>query len=260
MKKLALILFALLLTKMAIAQDQALKEVSISSENLSKLVAAVVWGQINIEPSDTDTIKIEITYENAAQENLSERLDRLQVEVLEEELVISSPHPPKGKFESYLLNIKVPAKLDVKLSMEGGGEIRVTDISGGIEIDNLNGSTYVDGASSWLTINNFNGEISVSYSDFTKVKSISLITFNGGIQLRLPNDIDADAILLTKKHGWIYSDFPVTSTSGKAYTNMPRNQYAKRSNKWKGRIGAGGTKIIAMTNNGPIELLKQNTF
>lgn len=260
MKKLVLILFALFMAKMAVAQDQAFKEVSISGAGLSKLVAAVFWGQINIEPSYTDSIKIDITYENAEQEDLREGLDRLQVEVLEEELVISSPHPPKGRFESYLLNIKVPAKLDVQLSMEGGGEIRVTDISGGIEIDNLNGSTYVDGASSWMTINNFNGEINVSYSDFTKVKSVSLITFNGGIQLTLPHKIDGDAILLTKKHGWIYSDFPVTSTSGKTYSNMPRNQYAKRSSKWKGRIGSGGTKIIAMTNNGPIELLKQNTF
>ena len=70
----------------------------------------------------------------------------------------------------------------------------------------------------------------------------------------MPDVNGADVTLRCKKNGWIQSDFPVKATTGEIYKNMQAGIYTNSPNQWNGTIKKGGTKIIAITNNGPIEL------
>ena len=243
----------------AMAQSAPKKEQSFSASGISVLNVNVAWGKIKIEPSaTTSTIKVITGYDNFEKKALNEGTSLLQTKVQSNTFYISTPTPADGKFESYDITVQVPASINLILKMERGGDILVNEISGSIEIDNQNGSTKVDDASSWVTINNFNGEINISFKDLKNTEAVSLVTFNGGITVAMPDLIGADVTLRTKKNGWIRSDFPVKATDGTIYKNMPAGNYSNNSNQWNGAIGKGGTKIIAITNNGPIELKNLN--
>jgi DUF4097 and DUF4098 domain-containing protein YvlB len=251
---LYLLLAFIALSITATAQISTSQKTSLPAQNITELKVSVHWGQIKIEPAtDARSIDIYTRYDNAAKKNLQAGASRLITEVEGQRLLIASPKPAQGTFESYDLTIRVPVNTHLKLEMKRGGEISVQGIAGSMEIDNQNGSTSVEDASSWLTVNNFNGEIKVSYADLSQVEAISLITFNGGITLSTPSSLNAEVVLQTKKNGFIRSDFPVRSPDGKQYVNMARD-YEAKPNQWQGRIGKGGTKIIAITNNGPVEV------
>jgi hypothetical protein len=243
------------------AQNTAVKETSFPATDISILQVSVAWGNIKIQQSgSTNTVKVLASYTNFEKKNLEAGVSRLLTRKEGGVLLISSPVPPDGKFESYDVTVQVPVTMNLVLKIERGGDIAVQGIAGSIEIDNQNGSTKVDGVSNWLTVNNFNGEISVSYAELKNVAAISLITFNGGITLFMPTSTDADITLRTKKNGSISSDFPVRATTGSLYKNTPPGQFTNNVNQWNGTIGKGGTKIIAITNNGPVDLKTANSL
>jgi hypothetical protein len=261
MKKLLFTSIAISLCLAAMAQAVPKKENSFSASGISVLNVNVAWGKIKIEPSaTTSTIKVITGYDNFEKKSLNERLSLLQTKVQSNTFYISTPSPADGKFESYDITVQVPASINLILKMERGGDIMVNGITGSIEIDNQNGSAKVEDAANWVTINNFNGEINITFKDLKNTEAVSLITFNGGITVTMPDLISADVTLRTKKNGWIRSDFPVKATDGAMYKNMPAGNYSNNSSQWNGAIGKGGTKIIAITNNGPIELKNLNSM
>lgn len=258
MKSITKNIWLVLIPIFLMGQENVSKKLIINALDITDLDLTVYWGKIQIESNQlNDSISIDIVYDNSEKKELSKGLARLQLQQKNSTLEVDVPKPKGGVFESYDLKVKIPADINLKLKMQKGGDIFVKDIKGSIQIDNRNGSTTVNGAWSWITINNFNGEINVSYKNISDLKAISLITFNGGINLKLPKTFDADVVLKTKKNGWIESAFPVISFDGTTYTKM-KKQYSKTSNQWNGRIGKGGTKLIAITNNGPIKILNSN--
>ncbi|MEM7103693.1 MAG: hypothetical protein AAF502_11215 [Bacteroidota bacterium] len=231
------------------------RSIDLPSENITTLEVSNTWGTIRIVgEAKTSSIAVTSVYENSGKLELKEGNLRLSTRAQGNIAYVEAPNPGNVNFESFNLTITVPQTINVNLKMERGGEIFVDNVKGSIEINNQNGSTSVNNAASWATINNLNGEIILSYSSLENVKAISLITFNGGIQLILPEKPDADVVLRTKQNGYIRSDFKIRSSDGDTFKNMPR-EYIKAQNAWMGRTGNGGTSIIAITNNGPVELL-----
>lgn len=256
MKTLFLSTYTALLAFSVQGQTSEWHQQEIAVGDVNRLELTNYWGVIHIEgKTGRDSIRINVQYDNAEDLNLNQGASAWSSVIEQNTLTISVPEPPNDKFESYHINLEIPENMGLKLQMIRGGEIEVNNVKGHIEIDNHNGSTRVRQAASWVTINNFNGEVKVSYEKLAQVDAISLITFNGGIQLMLPQVNNANVILQTKKNGYIHSDFPVVSTTGQQFSNMSPT-YIKSANQWQGQIGNGGIKIIAITHNGPVEILK----
>ena len=256
MKKVLVIIYISLTITVIKAQENNNQIITKPLNNIKNIILAINWGSITVEPSSfSDSIKISSVYDNSNKNEINSKNSKLRIFENKENLIINSPDPSEGVFESHDVIITAPQNLNLKLKMWRGGEIYVNDMRGSIEIDNYNGSTKINNAYSWVTVNNFNGEIFASFNQIDNINAISLLTFNGGIKIALPESPNADVVLKTKKHGWIRSDFPVLDINGNQYDNMESNYNINTPNEWNGKINDGGTKIMALTNNGPIEII-----
>ncbi len=239
-------------------EQSATMEVSIPVGDLEMIDVTNSWGTIKVEPhDDASSIQLIAEYKNAGNKDLAEGLEKLKRKLKKGVYVISAPPTNSNGFESYDLTLRIPPQMNLKLVMKRGGEIMVNGISGSIDIVNQNGSTKVQEASSWVTVNNFNGEVQATFRDLSEVKASTLITFNGGIKVGLPEEGKANVVALTKKNGQTHSDLSIMTLRGKELKTVnPLPDHADYTGM-KGKItGEGGSSIIAITHNGPINVVQ----
>ena len=164
-----------------------------------------------------------------------------------------------NKSVSVSLDVTVPNNTGLELTTHNGS-IRITDItgrlnatthngkvtaeqiSGTIELHTHNGSVICREVSGDTQLKTHNGGIKVYYSeDAPSVCNISLITYNGGIDLATPSNFSGEVEASTH-NGSINTDLPIT-VMGKL---------SKR--RLTGKIGTGQGKLHLSTHNGSIRL------
>jgi len=157
------------------------------------------------------------------------------------------------------LEITVPNQTDLELTTHNGS-IRITDITGRLngtthngkvtaeqvsgttELHTHNGSVICREISGDTQLKSHNGGIKVYYSEAApSVCNISLITYNGGIELATPRNFSGEVDTSTH-NGSINTDLPIT-VSGKL---------SKR--RLTGTIGTGQGKLHLETHNGSIRI------
>ncbi|MFZ2148273.1 MAG: hypothetical protein WAV28_13735 [Sedimentisphaerales bacterium] len=168
---------------------------------------------------------------------------------------------------TFLMNQSVSVSLDVTVPNQTGlelathnGEIIITNItgrlnatthngkvtaeqvSGTIELHTHNGSVICKEISGDTQLKSHNGGIKVYYSQAApSVCDISLITYNGGIELTTPLKFSGEVEASTH-NGSIRTDLPITVV-GKL-----------SKSKLTGKIGTGRGKLHLETHNGSIEI------
>jgi len=126
----------------------------------------------------------------------------------------------------------------------GDGSIRANGLEGRLEADTGDGSMDVRGRFDVLDLRTGDGSIEADVERGSKVAGAwSLRSGDGGITLRLPDDLSADLDAHTGD-GHIVLDLPVT-VAGTISTSSVR-----------GKLGAGGPPLRVQTGDGSIRLQK----
>ena len=173
----------------------------------------------------------------------------------------------KIKRPTHLINKSVSVSLDVTVPNETNlelgthnGSVRITDIAGMVNATTHNGKVTtekVSGSTVFVTHNGsitctetsgdanlktHNGSAKVFYSEAAPaVSDISIITYNGSIELTSPPDLSA-RIDASTHNGSIKTDLPITISG----------TVSKR--KLTGTIGSGEGRLHLETHNGSIRI------
>lgn len=172
---------------------------------------------------------------------------------------IDKPTQLINKSVSVGLDVEVPNQTDLKL-VTHNGSVEISDIKGRLDATTHNGkvtSERVSGTTAFSTHNgsvtcgeisgstqlkSHNGSIKAYYTDTApSVCDISIITHNGGIELKTPPGYSG-RIDASTNNGSINTDLPIT-VSGKI-----------SKSSLKGTIGAGEGQLHLETHNGSIRI------
>jgi hypothetical protein len=222
-------------------------------------------GSITIRGADvTDcNITATITARAITEEDAKELAEQttVKLETWGEKLTakIDKPTLLINKSVSVSLDVQVPNRTGLELTTHNGA-IRITNISGRLkgtthngkvtaervsgttELHTHNGSVVCQEISGNTKLKTHNGSIKVYYSETApSVCDISLITYNGGIELTTPRNFSGEVDTSTY-NGSINTDLPIT-ISGKL---------SKR--RLTGKIGTGQGKLHLESHNGSIRI------
>ena len=153
----------------------------------------------------------------------------------------------KGRAEIYL-----PASQNISVTTNGTGQgdIIISGFKGEIEASaELNGGIRISDVSGPITANSLNGSIDIAFSKVNQDSPITIYSTNGALDITLPKDTPADLSLGTT-NGEIYSNFELKFPEKKGLR-------AISTQKVKGAINNGGVQIQLKTTNGNIYLRKQ---
>lgn len=247
MKKLVLItlLFSLTLT----AQD-ALQQL----EDVEVVFIKGYWGNLDAVGYAGDRVKLQITHTEGSKRpvlvNQAQNSELVSVKRNGAVLTIEAREPKD--FESIDLKLSVPQ--DIKLMVEWikGGEVIIDNFSSGIEINHLNGSVKATRLGSYAFINAANGSIQAHFNRVDKKLPISLVTMNGGINVQLPQAVKRDVRLISRKNGYITTNFDLKSE--RPISNLNIRSYSKKPILASAKINGGGSLLFLSTENGPISL------
>jgi DUF4097 and DUF4098 domain-containing protein YvlB len=164
----------------------------------------------------------------------------------------------------YMCNIsytvKVPYNMNVRVSTINDGEVLVKDVTGNLNVSNINGGITVVNAKSNTRATTVNGSITINYLS-SPLGDCSYHTVNGKITVTYPSDLSAD-LQFKSMNGAYYTDFQnvevlpikVNITKDKK-SDGTIYRISKNSDI---RIGTGGKLFKFETLNGNIYIQKQS--
>jgi hypothetical protein len=171
-----------------------------------------------------------------------------------------------GDFDRLDLDIQIPAKTNLKVESEVGGNVDVTGIEGDIEVTNLNGNIRLTDVSGSVVSHSTNGRVLVTMKNVTPQKPMAFTSVNGSVDVTLPPDTKGNLRLRTT-NGDVYTDFDVQLTSpitptvnrrgppGPPITpGRPRPRGMEKS--ITGTINGGGPEFELRTVNGNVYIRK----
>ncbi len=222
---------------------------------VKKLVVMNYWGDQHIQGIDQVTGKFTLaakyTDTKSTRLNTKTELEGYVAIRRYNDVLYITARKPAG-FESIDLFIQIPAHLKVSSELFIGGNIFMKNLKGGIEINSLNGSVSLDKISGYALVSAANGEIKANFEEVDDSKAISLITLNGGVTVQLPKSSARDIRLISRKNGYISSEFSLDSDT--PIKNLNTMAYSKDPIVHTARINGGGSLLFLSTQNGPISL------
>lgn len=156
------------------------------------------------------------------------------------------------------LEIQVPRHINLRLDSYTEGGIFVTHVDGNLDVRSHHGDISLVDASGSAKAWSYNGSIRASFQDVSKGSLLSFESYNGSIDIELPNDTQANTRFRTGS-GTMRTDFEIVTTAETfERTNDDQGGFAIRSSDFvSGSIGDGGAVIRIETEKGDIRLRKQ---
>ena len=159
------------------------------------------------------------------------------------------------------LEISVPRRTSLNLSVVNGGNIEVSDVEGEFDVNNVNGKVTMTNVSGSAVAHALNGRVLVSFTRVNPQKAMSFSSMNGSIDVTFPADLKANVSFRTD-NGEVFSDFdvqiqaaapqPIVEDSrGKGGTYRVKIDKAVT-----GKINGGGQEIQFKNFNGNIYIRK----
>ena len=156
--------------------------------------------------------------------------------------------------------IKVPFTMNLCVSTVNNGDINVSDVTGRLDVSNVNGSISVAGAKGITDAHTVNGNVTVTYNAVPQDES-SYNTINGDLRVTYPSALSAD-LEFKSLNGNFYTDFSdVEILPFKVIKSDEQNdggtmyKLDKNSNF---RFGKGGKIFKFETLNGNVYIKKQS--
>jgi DUF4097 and DUF4098 domain-containing protein YvlB len=155
---------------------------------------------------------------------------------------------------------RIPSRADLDLDTVNDGVIRVENITGSLNLSNVNGPITAIGISGSVIAESVNENIEVSFRQLDDSGAMSMQSVNGDLILGLPTGAGAE-LHIDSAEGEITSDFEVDV--------VPSKPVVTRDNKRGGvevnvesvivaRVGSGGPVFKLKTLNGDIRIRKSD--
>jgi len=214
------------------------------------------WGEIAVRGHDGDKVEVDMraSFDPVAGED-DDGAPRLSLEQADGRIRVWVSPPTAGGFWSADLELRVPRGTSVALGMERGGNIRIADLAGRVEVDSENGSVALHRVSGGARVDCRNGEIEAHFEDLSGGDPIRLATGNGKVDVSLPAAARAD-LSLRSPNGGAFSDFEIDKESGDLEVERPIREDLYRKypdgGHFDGSLNGGGRPIELATDNGPI--------
>lgn len=173
----------------------------------------------------------------------------------ENKVLYIAAREPKGS-ESIDLILDIPDHLVLASELIKGGNVYAENLDKGIEVNSLNGSVHLKKIGSYALVSAANGEVAVQFDRIDPSMAISLITLNGGITVELPPGARRDLRLISRKNGYISSEFELQSDA--SIENLNTAVYSKQPIIASATINGGGELLFLSTQNGPLTIKKWN--
>ena len=254
MKKIRMTLCLLLISSMLIAQNEI-----PDLTGVQKVIVKNYWGDQYIKGVDKNNNAFGLIAHftgNSKKYRVTDSQLKEYVSVYKEKKTLYVlARIPKG-FESIDLTLSIPSDLLVLSELHKGGNIYMENLENGVEVNSLNGSVNLKGIADYALVSAANGEVAVQFESVDPAKAISLITMNGGVSVTLPKETARDVRLISRKNGYVISQFdlegelPVRNLNMIAYSKVPIIESTT--------INGGGSLLFLSTQNGPIAIKKGN--
>jgi hypothetical protein len=163
------------------------------------------------------------------------------------------------------LQMQVPARTNLQLSIVGGGAIVVDGVQGDIEVSNVNGAVTLTDVAGAVVAHSVNGKVLVNLRQVTPEKPMAFTSLNGVVDVTLPASLKAN-LRLRSDQGEIYTDFELRSDPAAAAPGAAAGDKNRRSaraaarltvdNSIYGSVNGGGPDFEIRTFNGDIFVRK----
>lgn len=166
-----------------------------------------------------------------------------------------------SRTKSIDLDILVPFRFSVKVSVRDDGDVVVEGLTGDAEIDNPNGHVRLDRLTGSANVNTVDGDIIAEFLGVEAGTPLALTTVHGKIDVSFPSDADL-TVRMKSDEGMIYSDFDIAVEKRKTRTepSMKTGGMKVALEEWTiGRIGRGGTDVLLKSFDGNI-YIRHNLF
>ena len=259
MKKLTLLAALLLAATSAFAVE--LKETVDRTFDVrpgANVALSNVNGSITVSSWDQPRVRV-VAYKEVegGREVAREAMKQLRIDLVPRDggLLVKTHHPKEAhgiaSFFDWMtgndVNASVRYELTVPKTMNldienTNGAIRLSDVSGKLELGTTNGRIEAKGCAGIIDAATTNGRIEAELVRVTPGQKINLTTTNGKIVLAVPADLAAELDAGTT-NGAIRTDLPVVSSM-------------LDDNRLRGKINGGGALVRLRTTNGGIEIRK----
>jgi len=161
---------------------------------------------------------------------------------------------------SISFDVEVPVRTNVQLKTVNGGEVRVDNVDGEIEVGNTNGGITLTSVAGSVVAGTTNGHVRASLTRVTAGKEMAFTSLNGTIDVTLPASTKA-SLRLRSERGEVYSDFDVQLTPEPPPTvsensgGRPRYRI-NRNRSIVGTINGGGPEFELRTFNSNVYVRK----
>ncbi len=157
------------------------------------------------------------------------------------------------------LEISVPRRTSVRARTVNGGDLTVVGVTGDHELSNVNGSIAATDIGGSAVVGTRNGNVHVSFTELTGDKPMSFSSFNGDVEVALPEDIGANLRMSTGR-GEVLTDFELEVQS-----QPPVVEHGNDGGRYRVRleravtavVGGGGPELQFKTFNGDIVIRKR---
>jgi len=244
------------------AQDFSFEQ-EINPKQYSELIVDLYWGNITVVGYPGNRLQLNVYHTDTSKVTkrvADDELDRfVTIAEAEDSYKITSRKPGEGVFESVDLEIYVPESFFINARIVKGGEIMIENIESGLEIDHRNGSVELIDIGSHAVVNAANGSIKANFASVDPDKAISLTTLNGGIEVSLPGSVSRDVRIISRKNGYIQSDFNLEGVDSVYIVEqgpVSDSSYSKDPISIMSKINGGGALLFISTENGPVTINK----
>ena len=148
--------------------------------------------------------------------------------------------------------------MNLVVSTINNGDILVTDVSGFMKVNNINGKITVKNAQKANEIRTINGDVNINYTALPP-ENAQYYTLNGNLNIVYPTNFSADCEFKTFQ-GDFYTDFEdvekLPARVTKTVSETDKGTTHKLSKGSIIRIGSGGKNLKFETFNGNIYIKK----
>ncbi|MHB8054890.1 MAG: DUF4097 family beta strand repeat-containing protein [Candidatus Aminicenantales bacterium] len=156
------------------------------------------------------------------------------------------------------LDILVPRRFDLKISVRDNGAVRIDGVAGEMEINNLNGPVQLDRLSGSAIVNTVDGDLTCRFDRISPGLPLAFTSIYGKIDVTFPPDADLTVKMKTDQ-GSIFSDFDIVMDQRKSVSEPADKKGGLRVSleDWTtGKIGRGGTDVLLKSYEGNIYIRK----
>ena len=160
---------------------------------------------------------------------------------------------------SHDFELQVPYGVTLDLHTVNGGDIRVDDVRGVVELENVNGGIEALGITGIGEVKNVNGKIVLRFIEIPR-EGGGVVTVNGDVELAFPTIPDVQVSMKTL-NGRLFSEFAYRHRSNPPQVESRRSDgmyVYKSSGSTEISIGKGGPKWSLETLNGDIHIRKDD--